>query len=147
MCESLLGKSLVQTPRSMSSISVSKGSSVISSVLCVAEGFPEGRKRLYWIYNIISLSLMSSIYKFIEVIRGRPAEFMKCSVLSDELIFTSEHGFIPVKLTSVRIREREGRWKWWEKAKYLYVRINVCGGEVRWERGVQRNFKSLQTHF
>lgn len=45
MYESLLGKSLAGTLRSMSSNSVSKGSSVISSAQCVAAGFPEGEEK------------------------------------------------------------------------------------------------------
>lgn len=44
MYESLLGRSLAGTLRSVSSISVSKGSSVISSAHCVVPGFPEGEK-------------------------------------------------------------------------------------------------------
>lgn len=44
MYESLLGRSLAGTLRSVSSISVSKGSSVISSAHCVVPGFPEGER-------------------------------------------------------------------------------------------------------
>lgn len=62
----------------MSSISVSKGSSVISSVLCVAAGFPEESKRAHWIYNINSGSLTLQV-RPTEVIRRRPAEFMESS--------------------------------------------------------------------
>lgn len=80
----------------MSSISVSKGSSVISSVLCVAVGFPEGRKRVHWIYKIISLSLTEQVRRK-DVVRGRPAEFMKSSVLRDQLNFTSEQEIIAAK--------------------------------------------------
>lgn len=46
MYESLLGRSLAGTLRSVSSISVSKGSSVISSAHCVVPGFPEGERGL-----------------------------------------------------------------------------------------------------
>ncbi len=80
----------------MSSISVSKGSSVISSVLCVAAGFPEGRKRVHWIYNIISLSLTEKVRR-IDVVGGKPEDFMKYSFLKDELNFTSKHEIIAAK--------------------------------------------------
>lgn len=93
----LVRKTLVQTPKSMSSIFVSKGSSFISSVFCVTVGFPEGRKRVHWIYDIISLSPAEQL-RWVDVIRGRTAEFMKSSVLKDQLNFTFEHDNDPCKM-------------------------------------------------
>lgn len=141
MCGSLLGKSLVQTLRSMSSISVSKGSSVISSVLFVAAWFPEGRKRLCWIYNIISLSLTEQVIQ-VDVIRRRPAKFIKCPGSKGWTAFYLCAWNYCCEMNQHENKESEGRWKWWEKSKYLYV---YKGEEERCKRGVQRNLKSLQT--
>lgn len=77
----------------MSNISVSKGSSVISPALCVTVGFPERGKSVHWNYNIISLSLTEQV-RHADVIRGRPVEFIKCSVLKDHLTFTTKQEVI-----------------------------------------------------
>lgn len=75
----------------MSSISVSKGSSVISFAHCVGAGVSWGRRgkkkklnKVHWIYNIISRSPAEQV-RHTDVTRGGPAELMKCSVLKDQM--------------------------------------------------------------
>lgn len=80
----------------MSSISVSKGSSVISSVLCVAAGFPEEWKRACWIYNINSWSLTLQV-RPTDVIRRRPVEFMELSALKGLREFTPKQEIMAAK--------------------------------------------------
>lgn len=127
----------------MSSISVSKGSSFISSVFCVTVGFPEGRKRVHWIYNIISL-IPAEQLSWVDVIRGRPAEFMKSSVLKDQLNFTSGREMIPAKWTSMRMRQNTGRWKLWENTKFCVCMWKVkcmCRGGKRISKGILNHCK------
>jgi len=74
-------------------------------------GFPEGWKTVHWIYKVIS---RSSIEQRIDVVRGRPAELVKFSVLRDHLNLTSVHEIIAAELTigaDEREREREREYK------------------------------------
>lgn len=121
MLESLLGKSLVGTPRSMSSISVSKGSSVISSALLLQQGFPQGKNSVHRIYSSISLSLSEQV-SHTDAIRGRP---VKISIFKINWILPlSEKWLVQEEAEWGCEGEREGFW--WGKTKYLDVKINMC---------------------